>query len=95
LAGGSAETRPIADEMIAVADRPRRASEDEVEKCLALDPVSLIRDRLPDFYFVQEVYKSMRCQNCDVKGRASIDFRRALGHDKLDERMRDRDQRGK
>jgi hypothetical protein len=46
-------------------------------------PVSLIRDRLPDWFHLSDVDRVMRCVNCDMKGECTIDARHALGHDKL------------
>jgi hypothetical protein len=46
-------------------------------------PVSLIRDRLPDWFRLSDVPRVLRCVNCDTKGEATIDARHALGHDKL------------
>ena len=38
---------------------------------------------LPITTAITDLYRHLRCANCDEKGRAEVDARRALGYDRL------------
>lgn len=54
------------------------------EQCRHVAEVSVtfIKARLPDWYRVSDIYRVMRCRECDAKGTVIVDARKALGYDK-------------
>jgi hypothetical protein len=49
-------------------------------------PVTLIKDRLPDWFRIGDLSRVMRCAECDEKGNVIVDARRALGYARMGER---------
>jgi hypothetical protein len=57
-------------------------------ECLACEhraevAVAAIAAKTPGWFRVLDLPRMLRCENCGVKGRAVINARQALGHDKL------------
>jgi hypothetical protein len=52
------------------------------ERCghVAEVPVTLIKDRLPDWYRIGDLGRVMRCAESEEKGNVVVDARRALGY---------------